>query len=397
MISRDLEKDRSWLILIPNLVSMKIPSAAKYSIVIALMAHLTSCEDSKAPQGKNQEKLTTEELARDIEFGPWMSKAGLMFVQEQLPSGDYFVEIEGRVSKGENQYRAITKTLNTDKYLRAEAIWGMEAGPLCQHEIDRLRKGMERSKSQVFTDTTGKAIHQLIMVLPAGARTEEPVSPNLASGGDAVGSTISEPILESGTPRTPPSRLPTPLIQPVEAISEPDPADSFSDVDVDVDVDVSPGEVSSGELEPRPVATSQSNPEPALVDSLDNPAPAPVEEASAEVGAAIGELETPELVVEPDNQKPEIVAPPRAVIVVDDEIILETEEATGDPVADPESTPDEIEPAAPAKFVTYKVVRGDTLSGISRRYKVSIAAIKEASGSESDDLRINQILKIPTQ
>ena len=373
---------------------MKIPSAAKYSIVIALMAHLTSCEDSKAPQGKNQEKLTTEELARDIEFGPWMSKAGLMFVQEQLPSGDYFVEIEGRVSKGENQYRAITKTLNTDKYLRAEAIWGMEAGPLCQHEIDRLRKGMERSKSQVFTDTTGKAIHQLIMVLPAGARTEEPVSPNLASGGDAVGSTISEPILESGTPRTPPSRLPTPLIQPVEAISEPNPADSFSDVD---DVDVSPGEVSSGELEPRPVATSQSNPEPALVDSLDDPAPAPVEEVSAEVGAAIGELETPELVVEPDNQKPEIVAPPRAVIVVDDEIILETEEATGDPVADPESTPDEIEPAAPAKFVTYKVVRGDTLSGISRRYKVSIAAIKEASGSESDDLRINQILKIPTQ
>ena len=380
--------------LITNLVSMKIPSPAKCSVIIALMAHLTSCEDSKAPQGKTQERLTTEELARDIEFGPWMSKAKLMFVQEQLPPGDYFVEIEGRVSKNENQYRAITKTLNTDKYLRSEAIWGIEAGPLCQHEIDRLREGMERSKSQVFTDTTGKAIHQLIMVLPAGARTAEALSPNVASAGDAVGSTISEPILESGTPRTPPSRLPTPLIQPVEAISEPNPADSFSDVD---DVDVSPGEVSSGELEPRPVATSQSNPEPALVDSLDDPAPAPVEEVSAEVGAAIGELETPELVVEPDNQKPEIVAPPRAVIVVDDEIILETEEATGDPVADPESTPDEIEPAAPAKFVTYKVVRGDTLSGISRRYKVSIAAIKEASGSESDDLRINQILKIPTQ
>ena len=380
--------------LITNLVSMKIPSPAKCSVIIALMAHLTSCEDSKAPQGKTQQRLTTEELARDIEFGPWMSKAKLMFVQEQLPPGDYFVEIEGRVSKNENQYRAITKTLNTDKYLRSEAIWGIEAGPLCQHEIDRLREGMERSKSQVFTDTTGKAIHQLIMVLPAGARTAEALSPNVASAGDAVGSTISEPILESGTPRTPPSRLPTPLIQPVEAISEPNPADSFSDVD---DVDVSPGEVSSGELEPRPVATSQSNPEPALVGSLDDPVPAPVEEASAEVGAAIGELETPELVVEPDNQKPEIVAPPRAVIVVDDEIILETEEATGDPVADPESTPDEIEPAAPAKFVTYKVVRGDTLSGISRRYKVSIAAIKEASGSESDDLRINQILKIPTQ
>ena len=119
--------------LITNLVSMKIPSPAKCSVIIALMAHLTSCEDSKAPQGKTQQRLTTEELARDIEFGPWMSKAKLMFVQEQLPPGDYFVEIEGRVSKNENQYRAITKTLNTDKYLRSEAIWGIEAGPLCQH------------------------------------------------------------------------------------------------------------------------------------------------------------------------------------------------------------------------------------------------------------------------
>jgi LysM repeat protein len=380
--------------LTSNLVSMKIPSPVKYSIAIALMAHLTSCEDSKAPQGNTQQKLTTEELARDIEFGPWMSKAQLMFVQEQLPSEDYFAEIEGRVSKGENQYRAITKTLNTDKHLRAEAVWGMEAGPLCQHEIDRLRKGMERSKSQVFTDTTGKAIHQLIMVLPAGARTEKPASPNVAAVDGAVGSTISEPILESGTPRTPPSRLPTRQIQPVEAISEPDPAESFSDAD---EIDISSGQVSPGELEPRPAATLRTTPEPALVDSPDDPAPASVEETAAEVGAAIGELETLEPAVEANNENPELVAPPRAVIVVDDEIMLETEEETGDPVADPESTTDVIETATPAKFVTYSVVRGDTLSGISRRYKVSIASIKEASGFESDTLQINQILKIPTQ
>ena len=125
-----------------------------------------SCEDSKTPEGTTQKKRTTEEQARDIDFGPWMSNAGLMFAQEQLAPEDYFAEIEGRVSKGENQYRAITKTLNTDEILSAEAIWGMEAGPLCQYEIARLRKGMERSKSHVFTDTTGKAIHQLIMVLP---------------------------------------------------------------------------------------------------------------------------------------------------------------------------------------------------------------------------------------
>ncbi|HAN82428.1 MAG TPA: hypothetical protein DCQ59_04355, partial [Verrucomicrobiales bacterium] len=196
--------------------------AVKSFIVIALLAHLVSCEDSETPEGTTQKKPTTEELAREIEFGPWMSKAGLMFAQEQLPPEDYFAEIEGRVSKGENQYRAITKTLNTDEILSAEAIWGMEAGPLCQYEIARLRKGMERSKSHVFTDTTGKAIHQLIMVLPAGARMEESDSPNVAAVEDEVISTIPEPILESGTPRTPPSGLQTSQIQSAETISEPD-------------------------------------------------------------------------------------------------------------------------------------------------------------------------------
>ena len=395
MIFRELEKDRSNLKLIPNPVPMKIYSVAKYPIVIALMAHVTSCEDSKTPESKTQQKRTTEELARVIEFGPWMSKAGLMFDQEQLPPGDYFAEIEGRVSKGENQYRAIKKTLNTDKYLSAEAIWGMEAGPLCQHEIDRLRKGMERSSSQVFTDTTGKAIHQLVMVLPAGARTEEPVSPNLAAVEDEVVSAIPEPSPESGTPRTPPSGLPTAKIEPVETIAQPDSAGSLSDT-----TDGSPEGISSEERDRQPETTSEFTSEPATVESP-SPAPADVEEVTAEVGAVIGELETPEPVVELDNGTEELEAPPRAVIVVDDEIVLETEEETEDPEAAPESTPptgnDGLESATPATFVSYKVVRGDTLSGISRRYKVSIAAIKEASGFQSDILRINQILKIPTQ
>lgn len=396
MISRELENGRSCLQLIPNLIPMKVPTAAKYSTVIALMVHLTSCEDSKTPQDKTQQTLTTEELARDIEFGPWTSKAGLMFVQEQLPPGDYFAEIEGRVSKGENQYRAIRKTLNTDKHLSAEAIWGMEAGPLFQHEIDCLRKGMERSKSQVFTDTTGKAIHQLIMVLPAGARTEEPaVSTNVASVGDEVVSAIPESILESGTPRTPPSGLLSPQIQPVERISDPDSAVSSSDA-----IDTLGVESSSEETELRPATTSQSSSKPGIVEPPD-PAPAAVEEVSAEVGAAIGELETPEPVVDPGNETPVIQDPPRAVIVVDDEIMLETEKETENLQADPESTPpaenDKLESAAPEIFLSYKVVRGDTLSGLSRRYKVSIAAIKEASGLKSDVLRINQDLKIPTQ
>lgn len=371
---------------------MKIPFAVKSFIVIALLAHLVSCEDSKTPEGTTQKKPTTEELAREIEFGPWMSKAGLMFAQEQLPPEDYFAEIEGRVSKGENQYRAITKTLNTDEILSAEAIWGMEAGPLCQYEIARLRKGMERSKSHVFTDTTGKAIHQLIMVLPAGARIEESDSPNVAAVEDEVISTIPEPILESGTPRTPPSGLQTSQIQSAETISEPDSADSSNDV-----TDLSTEGVSSGVLEPQPATPLRIPPEPEVLNSP-NPVTVAVEETSTEVGAAIGELETPEPVVELANEKPDFEAPPRAVIVEDDEVILEPEEDTEvDPGPTPPAANGELETATPANFISYKVVRGDTLSGISRRYKVSIAAIKEANGFESDDLRINQVLKVPTQ
>ena len=371
---------------------MKIPFAVKSFIVIALLAHLVSCEDSKTPEGTTQKKPTTEELAREIEFGPWMSKAGLMFAQEQLPPEDYFAEIEGRVSKGENQYRAITKTLNTDEILSAEAIWGMEAGPLCQYEIARLRKGMERSKSQVFTDTTGKAIHQLIMVLPAGARMEESDSPNVAAVEDEVISTIPEPILESGTPRTPPSGLQTSQIQSAEKISEPDSADSSNDV-----TDLSTEGVSSGVLEPQPATPLRIPPEPEVLNSP-NPVTVAVEETSTEVGAAIGELETPEPVVELANEKPDFEAPPRAVIVEDDEVILEPEKDTEvDPGPTPPAVNGELETATPANFISYKVVRGDTLSGISRRYKVSIAAIKEANGFESDDLRINQVLKVPTQ
>ena len=392
MISRELEKRRSFLKLIPNLVSMKIPFAVKSFIVIALLAHLVSCEDSKTPEGTTQKKPTTEELAREIEFGPWMSKAGLMFAQEQLPPEDYFAEIEGRVSKGENQYRAITKTLNTDEILSAEAIWGMEAGPLCQYEIARLRKGMERSKSHVFTDTTGKAIHQLIMVLPAGARIEESDSPNVAAVEDEVISTIPEPILESGTPRTPPSGLQTSQIQSAETISEPDSADSSNDV-----TDLSTEGVSSGVLEPQPATPLRIPPEPEVLNSP-NPVTVAVEETSTEVGAAIGELETPEPVVELANEKPDFEAPPRAVIVEDDEVILEPEEDTEvDPGPTPPAVNGELETVKPANFISYKVVRGDTLSGISRRYKVSIAAIKKANGFESDDLRINQVLKVPTQ
>lgn len=44
---------------------------------------------------------------------------------------------------------------------------------------------------------------------------------------------------------------------------------------------------------------------------------------------------------------------------------------------------------------SYKVVRGDTLSGIARKRGSTVAKIKAANGLKSDIIRIGQVLRIP--
>lgn len=383
---------------------MKIPSAAKYPIAIILMALMTSCDDPKKPLGKVQQKLTTEELAREAEFGPWMSRAGLMFAQEQLPAGDYFAEIEGRINKGENQYRVIQRKLDSGKYLNAEAMWGLEADPLYQNEISRLRRGMERSWSQVFTDSTGKAIHQLVMVLPIGARVEDAGGFGLASvegegrpsslmvGEEVIPATLN-PDMEEGVPPTPPPGIVAAESEDLSGL-----VDSSSDTlvvtpETTLLVDVT--EVA----EDSPDLVSESEMTEIMPDT-----PEDGEVIPAELGTVTSELDMPEL--DPaaeggsDLDEPEI--PARAVVVEDDESFLETgadeselETTTETEAATPAS--DEPETGSQPQLITYKVVRGDTLSGIALRYKVSILEIKKASGFRSDMLRIGQILKIPAE
>lgn len=51
---------------------------------------------------------------------------------------------------------------------------------------------------------------------------------------------------------------------------------------------------------------------------------------------------------------------------------------------------------APYSFIKHRVRRGDTLSQISRRYRVSIAAIKAANGLRSHRIRAGDVLKVPS-
>ncbi|MCB1644162.1 MAG: N-acetylmuramoyl-L-alanine amidase [Pseudomonadales bacterium] len=48
------------------------------------------------------------------------------------------------------------------------------------------------------------------------------------------------------------------------------------------------------------------------------------------------------------------------------------------------------------KLATYRIERGDTLSGIAVKYRVSAESLKKLNGLRTDTLRIGQVLKIPT-
>ncbi|WP_416143878.1 LysM peptidoglycan-binding domain-containing protein [Planococcus koreensis] len=55
-----------------------------------------------------------------------------------------------------------------------------------------------------------------------------------------------------------------------------------------------------------------------------------------------------------------------------------------------------IAPAPVASSSTYKVVKGDTLSGIASRHKVSVAQLKSWNSLSSNTIRIGQVLKLQT-
>ncbi len=60
----------------------------------------------------------------------------------------------------------------------------------------------------------------------------------------------------------------------------------------------------------------------------------------------------------------------------------------------PDLTPDA---PAPAQVRRHKVVRGDTLSGISRKYNVKMSSIKSANNMKSDVVVLGRTLIIPAR
>ena len=50
---------------------------------------------------------------------------------------------------------------------------------------------------------------------------------------------------------------------------------------------------------------------------------------------------------------------------------------------------------SPTEALSYRIVSGDTLSGIADRHRISATRLKEVNGLSGDLIRIGQVLKIP--
>ena len=262
---------------------MKKSPFGKASCLFSLAALLVSCDRQENPKGDSGKSTSTTEQAHNAAYSDWYSKAGLQFEMERLKPSQFFSSVQGRLHEGAHQYRAITETLDAERYDRYAVAWGQTESELFENEISLLRGGFSRHDSQVFTNSAGVVIHQLVMLRAVGA-----------------GGTEAVPLVDVKPERDPIARL------------EPEPSDLTF-------------------------------------------------ESEEENLSTVGEEITP-----PESEP--IVAP------------------EPEPVVEPEP-----------KMKTYVVLKGDTLSSIARRNKVSLSDFKRVNGLESDRIRIKQVLKIPNK
>ena len=376
---------------------MKNSYFAKLPLIVGLSALLASCDQNDQPKADQGGALaSTADLAREARFSPWTSKAGLQLKMENLSGGQYFSVVEGRLKDGANQYRAIAEVFDGETYREWSVVWGFTESELFLHEIRLLRAGFTRHHSQVFTDSSGVALHQLTMlrrVGEVGSASSLVAARNPSSAREA---SKDAPVVE-----TKPERVAEFLKPELRRVDESLPSEVLTKAEEEVIASV---------IEPKRELTA-----PELVQVERDKREAPVVTAP-EVARVTEEsvVKVPkELVPQPEpvlkdakeevltgpDEKLAVKAEPEAVL--DSKLALKPEpkleakpEPKPKPVAEPKPKPKPQEKPKP-KTVSYRVVKGDTLSSIARRYKVSVSSIKKANGLRSDVIRLKQVLKIP--
>ena len=96
------------------------------------------------------------------------------------------------------------------------------------------------------------------------------------------------------------------------------------------------------------------------------------------------------------KSRPEPTPEPEPAPTISSKPTLPVVASTPKPTYKPKPKPKPKPPAKPkSRFKTHKVVKGDTLYGLGRKYGVSVSAIQKANGISGSNIRIGQSLKIP--
>ena len=109
----------------------------------------------------------------EAEFTPWMSRAELQYLQENNPAEQYFAHVEGRNNSGRLEYRAVTQPFATDQYEQWAVFWGINEAELFDWELRLLKAGFSRKDMQVFADSSGEALYQIVWLKPQGKPEEQ--------------------------------------------------------------------------------------------------------------------------------------------------------------------------------------------------------------------------------
>jgi LysM repeat protein len=158
-----------------------------------------------------------------------------------------------------------------------------------------------------------------------------------------------------------------------------------------VEEDAAPAVAASAAVEP-------AAPPPPPMAVNDMPVPEMSEPAVPEVITEAPPVEVPEVISEPEVAAAE---PPKPPALNGEEDLVPAIPALPQVAAAPAALPDPgtsvagPPTAAHATALIHTVVRGDTLSRISRKYQVSLATIKQANGMEGDIIMVGQRLRIP--
>ncbi len=192
---------------------------------------------AKAPEDKQGYSFSAPSW-KESEYTAWMTRAELQYRQEMAEEGKYFAYVEGRNNRGVSEFRAVEKDFPEDEFTQWAVFWGIDDKELFDWELRLLKGGFERESMQVFFDSLGNPVHQIVWLRPVGAIDNVPeelleeeaaevaVAPPLVAEPDdeLVEIVPEQPRPQVQTPTVLPEDGPPPAVERREEVAPSEPA-----------------------------------------------------------------------------------------------------------------------------------------------------------------------------